>query len=83
SIREWVGKLTDIHACVVAQESLRASEERLRLAVESTALGIWDVDFITGRREWNAQARAILGLDGDASIGRDSFRTLVHPDDRE
>lgn len=83
SIREWVGKLTDIHARVVAQESLRASEERLRLAVESTALGIWDVDFITGRREWNAQARAILGLDGDASIGRDSFRTLVHPDDRE
>lgn len=82
-IREWVGKLSDIHERVEAQETLRASEERLRLAVESTALGIWDADFVTGRREWNAQARAILGLPDDAPVDRDSFRARVHPDDRD
>ncbi|CUA86953.1 PAS domain S-box/diguanylate cyclase (GGDEF) domain [Chelatococcus sambhunathii] len=83
AIREWVGKLSDIHERMEAEESLRASEERLRLAVESTALGIWDADFVTGRREWNTQARAILGLPDEMPVDRDSFRARVHPDDRE
>ncbi|MFC6489599.1 EAL domain-containing protein [Nitratireductor sp. GCM10026969] len=82
-ISEWVGKLSDIHDRKQWERSLRASEERLRLAVESTALGIWDVDLVTGERQWNDRARDILGIAHDAPITRDTFPARVHPDDRQ
>jgi len=46
SIREWVGVLMDVEERRQAEDALRTSEERLRLAIETTALGIWDVDLI-------------------------------------
>lgn len=82
-VREWVGKLTDIHDRLLEQEALQASAETLRLAVESTSLGIWDVDFVTGKREWNAEARAILGLPPGVEVDRETFRARVHPEDLE
>nr|WP_246718720.1 PAS domain S-box protein [Microvirga terrestris] len=62
---------------------LRSSEERLRLAIETTALGIWDQDLVTGRRQWMPEARQILGLAEDAVITREMILDCVHPDDRK
>nr|WP_246498278.1 PAS domain S-box protein [Microvirga soli] len=62
---------------------LRSSEERLRLAIETTALGIWDQDLVTGRRQWMPEARQILGLAPDVTITRELILDCVHPDDRE
>ncbi len=66
-----------------AEEALRENEERLRLAVEATGIGTWDVNAITGERRWSDEFRAILGLPPDAVADRDSFFSLVHPDDRQ
>ena len=82
-VREWVGKISDVHERLQWERSLQASEERLRLAVESTSLGIWDADLLKGNREWNAQAREILGIGPDTPISRESFRERVHPEDRD
>ncbi|MGO4526300.1 PAS domain S-box protein [Microvirga sp. 2MCAF35] len=62
---------------------LRSSEERLRLAIETTALGIWDQDLVTGRRQWTPEARQILGLGPHADITREIVLGCVHPDDRD
>jgi PAS domain S-box-containing protein len=82
-VQEWVGTLTDIHDQRQAEMKLRSSEERLRLAIETTALGIWDQDLVTGRRQWMPEARQILGLAPDAPITRELVLSCVHPDDRE
>ncbi len=79
---EWVGTVTDIHDQRLAEMKLRSSEERLRLAIETTALGIWDQDLVTGRRQWTPEACQILGLAPDADITRDVVLGCVHPDDR-
>ncbi|WP_160310538.1 sensor domain-containing protein [Microvirga vignae] len=81
SVREWVGTITDVHEQRQAQEALRTSEERLRLAVETTSLGIWDADLVTGSLEWTAEAREILGLSPDAQATRENFFERIHPDD--
>jgi PAS domain S-box-containing protein len=83
AVVEWVGTVTDIHDQRLAEMKLRSSEERLRLAIETTALGIWDQDLLTGRRQWTPEARQILGLAPDAEITRGIVLSCVHPDDRE
>jgi diguanylate cyclase (GGDEF)-like protein/PAS domain S-box-containing protein len=63
--------------------ALRASEERLRLAVEATGLGIWDVDPVSGKRHWSPEFKAILGLSPEARPDWELYAALIHPDERE
>jgi len=81
SVREWVGTITDIHDQRQAQDTLRTSEERLRLAAETTSAGIWDLDLVTGSAEWTAEMWTILGLSPDVPAAAERFFERVHPDD--
>jgi diguanylate cyclase (GGDEF)-like protein/PAS domain S-box-containing protein len=81
-IREWVGHLVDVHEKIEADAALRAAEERLRLALESSAVGVWDYDYRTQKGWWSESKRAVLGLPHDYPITQDSFLALVHPEDR-
>ncbi|WP_114943962.1 PAS domain S-box protein [Microvirga calopogonii] len=83
AVQEWVGTVTDIHNQRLAEMKLRSSEERLRLAIETTALGIWDQDLVTGRRQWTPEARQILGLGSNVDVTREIVLGCVHPDDRD
>lgn len=66
-ITDWIGIVSDIHDQTLAQDALRKSEERLRLAIEATGLGTWDWDIATGERQWSDEARAALGLPAGSS----------------
>ncbi|OPY70849.1 MAG: Blue-light-activated protein [Syntrophorhabdaceae bacterium PtaU1.Bin034] len=66
-----------------AQQALRESEERLRLATESAALGTWDFDPVTGDLNWSQSCKAIYGLPPDAQLDYETFLGRVHPDDRQ
>jgi PAS domain S-box-containing protein len=73
----------DITGVQHAEENLRLSEERLRLAIETTGLGIWDLDMVTGERQWTAEARELFGFAPDTVITQDLILEHIHPDDRE
>lgn len=78
----WHGTLEDIHDRRVAEDALRDSEERFRLAAEAAGLGIWDYDAQTNRREWSRDFRNMLGLRPDAEPSVTTALQRVHPDDR-
>lgn len=65
------------------EEVLRDVGDRLRLAVEATGIGIWDVDVAGGKRIWSPEFRAIIGVPPDTSADQHRFSALIHPDDRE
>jgi two-component system sensor kinase FixL len=66
-----------------AEAALRASEARLRLAIEATELGTWDTDMRTGFTIWNETSYRILGLEpSDAPIDSDAWRSRIYSDDR-
>jgi diguanylate cyclase (GGDEF)-like protein/PAS domain S-box-containing protein len=82
NIVRWFGTSTDTHEQKQSEDALRSSEERLRLALQTTGLGIWDADLVTGKREWTREALEILGLAPDAPTTRDTFLDRIHLDDR-
>ncbi len=67
-----------------AEEALRASEERLRVAQETVGVGVYDYDLDSGRLTWSRSLADIYGLPPGAVIDRyDDWPRLVHPDDVE
>ncbi len=64
-------------------ETLRTTEERLLLATEGTAAGIWDWTDMTKDAEWwSARFYELLGYsNNEISASAKAFREIMHPDD--
>ncbi len=73
----------DITRRRLAEETMRRSEDRLRLAVEATDLGTWDFNPITGDLRWDERCKALFGLPPEAEVDYDVFLAGLHPEDRE
>jgi PAS domain S-box-containing protein len=78
----WFGTATDVDAQMRAEEALRDREEQLRLALESTGLGIFEIEYWTRRMIWSDRCRSIWGLATDASLEFAAIRRAIHPRDR-
>ena len=62
-------------------EALRASEERLRLAVTGGSVGIWEWNIATNRLVWSDQLKAMFGWPADPEdLSPKMF--MIHPEDR-
>lgn len=77
-----VGTLRDIHERREHEAALKASEERLRIALSAGRMGLWRHDFKTGTQTWDATQYAILGVDPTTPASYEQFIALIHPDDR-
>jgi two-component system cell cycle sensor histidine kinase/response regulator CckA len=75
---------TDITARNQAAEALRTAEERMRFALETANVGIWDMDCATGMIKWSETLEAQHGLQPGMFGGTfEAFVERIHPDDRE
>jgi PAS domain S-box-containing protein len=77
-----VVELVDLSGETGTARALRESEQRLRLAVEATGIGIWDVNATTGKRQWSHEMYTILGLPPSIEADQDLFSRLIHDDER-
>jgi len=66
-----------------AEDALRESEERLRLAQLRTGVGIWDLNLRTGNLVWTPQLEALFGLEPGSVKSYADFHHRVHPEDIE
>jgi PAS domain S-box-containing protein len=67
-----------------ARDARAASDQRLKIAVEASNLGLWDWDIPRNRIFVDVAFRGFLGLGDDAEIWTfQDLEQLVHPDDRE
>jgi PAS domain S-box-containing protein len=66
-----------------AEQALRESEARLRLALEATNTGMWTWELATDAVSWSTECYAIHGVAEGRFAGTGAaFFELVHPDDR-
>lgn len=77
------GTTRDITEHQRAVLALAASEERLRLAIEGTGMGSWDLDIASGRLIFSRHVFLMLGRTpppgGETTL--EAWRTHVHPED--
>lgn len=75
------GMTRDIHQTL---DALRLSEERLRLALDSSAMGVWNWHLAENRIHWDDSIYPLFGLaQGERLHSYENFLALLHPDDRE
>jgi len=67
-----------------AEEALKASEQRLNLALDAAQLGIWELDLVSDKAYRNLRHDQIFGYESlQPDWGQEIFLTHVVPEDRE
>jgi PAS domain S-box-containing protein len=79
---EGMGFAIDLTELKRAEKAMRESEATLKLAIETTGMGTFDLDLVSGRVYWSDIAKRHFGLPPDAQIDADTFMRGVHPEDR-
>ncbi|OYW70250.1 MAG: hypothetical protein B7Z37_31300 [Verrucomicrobia bacterium 12-59-8] len=79
----WAGIHLDITGLKQAQQALRDSEARMRLATEATAVGIWEWNVVTDQLVWDAELFRIYGIDPTPGgvLTYDDWKKAVLPED--
>lgn len=69
--------------CLALVDNVRETDQRLKIAVEASNLGLWDWDIPNNRIFVDRAFRRFLGLGDDAEIWSfNDLEQLVHPEDR-
>jgi PAS domain S-box-containing protein len=77
----YVRQAADIIERHKAEDALRNSEERLRLAQLKTGIGIFDWDLRTGKLTCTPELEVLFGLEPGSVKCYADYRDRVHPDD--
>ena len=75
--------IRDVTARNQAEHALHSTEERMRFALESAHVGIWDLDCVSGVLQWSEVLEAQYGLAPGTFGGTvEAFIERIHPEDR-
>ncbi|CAM4128965.1 PAS domain-containing protein [Paracoccus yeei] len=81
-IAMWYGATEDIHERKLAEQAVAQSEERLSIAVDAAALGLFDHDLVTGTIDWDGRIRDIWGIGAEEPVSFATFAEGIHPEDK-
>ena len=73
---------TEVTSQVLAKRKVAESEERLRLATETTKLGTWEYLPVTGRLTWSDECKRIYAFPQDREVDYDLFSEHIYPEDK-
>ncbi|MGD9661768.1 MAG: PAS domain-containing protein, partial [Porticoccaceae bacterium] len=74
----------DVSKLIKSNERLQQQEANLRTTQRLLSLGTWQQNLDTGELTWSDNIYALYGVDpNDFASGQETFRALLHPDDRE
>jgi len=77
-----IAVIADITELKQKESALRISEQRLQLAIEGSALGLWDWNVATGETYFDAQWKKILGYEvEEVENNYQAWERLIHPED--
>jgi diguanylate cyclase (GGDEF)-like protein len=63
------------------EEQLTAISHRLGLALETSSIGIWELDVASGDIKWDDRMYQLYDIDRNVRSCYDVWKTRVHPDD--
>jgi PAS domain S-box-containing protein len=66
-----------------SEQALKNSQERLKLALEASQLGMWYWDLERDVLSWDKQCKALFGLSPETQMSYQVFLEALHPEDRK
>jgi len=78
-----VAFITDLTPIKKAEQTVRDSEQRLRMALEGGRMGLWEWDIEAGHDFWDRRVYELLGLDRQGPANLERFLQHVDPLDVE
>lgn len=79
-----LGTIEDISDRKLAEATLKASEERLRIALFAARMGSWDWDIQTNQIVWSESLERLMGMQPGTFDGRfETVTSLIYPADRQ
>ncbi|WP_082317159.1 PAS domain S-box protein [Methylobacterium sp. ARG-1] len=80
----FIGTVRDVTASRQAEQDLRETEERYRMASRATNDAIWDWNLASDHIRWNEAVQTLFGYAAD-EVGPSGawWKSHIHPDDRE
>ncbi|MGE5337278.1 MAG: PAS domain-containing protein [Gemmatimonadota bacterium] len=82
-VARLAGVAIDVSESRRTARALHEAMERLRLATETSGIGTWERNLLTGEARWDPTMYALYGLQAaDGPPPRDVAVRMVHPDDR-
>lgn len=79
----WIGTSTDIHDTKMAEQTVRVSEERLRIAQSAAKLVLWDLDLLKDRYAEIPEFYQFFEFEPGTPVSFQDWLSRVHPDDRQ
>ncbi len=82
-VRGFFAMIIDVSARKLAEEALRASEERWKFALEGAGDGVWDRNIQTGEILYSRRYQEMLGFsDEEFQNRREEWEKRIHPEDK-
>lgn len=81
-VRAW-GTQHDVTDQKAAGQALQLSEERLKLALQASSMGLWEWEVGSPELYWSPELRKIYGIGLSEPVSFEMYMSLVHPEDRE
>jgi PAS domain S-box-containing protein len=78
-----IGAMQDTTERRQAEEKVRKSEERRRLALEAANAGTWSWDVASNVSTWDERYQAQYGFEPGEPASLEAWMTRVHPEDRQ
>jgi two-component system cell cycle sensor histidine kinase/response regulator CckA len=75
--------IADIAERKRAEQALRESEQRLRVAIEAADLALWSIEVSSGAMAASPRMKEMFGFAGEAGSDLDAWLERIAPDDRE
>ena len=80
----WVSVVNDITERKKAENALKQSEEKFRLAMESTNDALWDWDIVTNEVYRNPRHATMLGYEpNELTASQKEWENRIHPEDKQ
>ena len=76
-------RIAHVDADLENQRRMKHLTKRLDLALEASGIGVWEIDYQTGRIHWDQRMNELYGVDGDPNDNDNSWEALAHPEDRQ
>ncbi|WP_375571587.1 EAL domain-containing protein [Ahrensia marina] len=85
----FAGYLYDQHRAHIRKLAVREGEmrilsRRLKLALETSKIGVWELNIDTGHLKWDQRMRELYGIPDDVTPDAvEHWKDKLHPDDRD